>query len=223
MTLGFSKLADDASAGVDALGGAPDVDDLNRQFARELHDQVAEPLVSLLFQVREIRAGLQAGPPSPEDLAALEDSVRSVLKRTRQLITDRREGGRQLHVFAQALEDDLPVPPGRQLRIQVAPGWPREIDRWVGFNLLRIVQQAVSNAWRHGQARTVDVVVGLGLSGDAVITVLDDGIGIADSPSGYGMAGMRERALIVGGTVRHEPGSTGGTRVEVRIPVEELH
>ena len=62
----------------------------------------------------------------------------------------------------------------------------------------------------------------LGLADDAIVVVLDDGIGLQDSTRGFGMIGMEERAVILGGTFTAQTRGTGGTRVEVRIPVAHL-
>src|SRR5436309_2899502 len=90
------------------------------------------------------------------------------------------------------------------------------------FIVLRIVEQAVVHATRHGRATSIDVILDVGPADDAVVVVLDDGTGIDDASSGFGVLGMQERAAILGGTFSATPRATGGTRVEVRVPVERL-
>ena len=222
MALGISELVDDLSNGMVALGPPSSTEELQLHFAREVHDEVAQPLINLILQIRALRAAHQGEEPFGGELAVVEDSVRQVLRRTRGMVVDLRERADIRLRFAEALVRELPTPAGRNLRVQASSRWPAEINGWAAFNLLRIVQQAVVNAWRHGQARAIEVMLDLGLADDAIVIVLDDGIGLQDSTRGFGMIGMEERAVILGGTFTAQTRGRGGTRVEVRIPVAYL-
>jgi signal transduction histidine kinase len=84
----------------------------------------------------------------------------------------------------------------------------------------RIVQEALTNVVRHAHATTVTVDVRRA-DGALHIEVRDDGRGTAGpAGTGLGLAGMRERAALVGGTVAAGPGPDGGFRVSARLPVE---
>ena len=95
--------------------------------------------------------------------------------------------------------------------------------------LYRIVQEALNNVVRHSRAERA--VIRLARRDEGVECVIeDDGIGIKRSPGrggkrsdGLGLRGMRERAAALGGVVEIGPAERGGTRVEVRIPVEVTH
>jgi signal transduction histidine kinase len=187
--------------------------------ARELHDEVAQPLIDVLLQVRELRTV----PLRADDLTSLEESLRRILRQVREMMLDFRERGDLRLSFVENLKAEIPVPKGRELKVSVSTRWPAEINGWAAFNLLRIVQQAVANAWRHGRAHTVKVVLDLGLADDAIVVVVDDGVGIDGVASyGFGITGMEERATILGGTFSARPANAGGTRVEVRVPVTRL-
>ena len=73
---------------------------------------------------------------------------------------------------------------------------------------------------RHAQARQADVSL-VAADGWATLTVSDDGAGLPDgaSSSGSGIAGMRERALLVDGRLDVSPGEQGGTVVRLRVPL----
>ena len=96
----------------------------------------------------------------------------------------------------------------------------------VEYNLLRIAQEAVTNAVKHSAARTIEVT--LECSPRAIrLTVRDDGVGFA-APAGpggrlghYGLIGMNERATQIGGelSIESEPGQ--GTTVSLRVPMPE--
>jgi signal transduction histidine kinase len=81
----------------------------------------------------------------------------------------------------------------------------------------RIVQEALTNALEHGRATSATVAIGLE-NGVLVVEVCDDGKG---PPSGYrpgrGLIGMRERAEMFGGTLRHGPADGRGFRVRAEL------
>jgi len=214
LALGFSNhpgVESDGHAHVDFTT----VEELRRHIARELHDQVAQPLIGLLLQIREEKA-------TNGGLAGIEESTRAILRQVRELMIDLREKADLRINLPRALDEEVPVPSGRHLSIQVTSRWPREVNGWAAFNLLRIVQQAVANGWRHGRANRIDVVLDVGPTSEAVVVVVDDGVGIEDAPYGFGMAGMQERAAILGGTLTAAQREAGGTRVEVRFPEGRL-
>ena len=88
----------------------------------------------------------------------------------------------------------------------------------------RVAQEALSNAVRHSDA--AHVKVGLRREGDRVVlSVADDGRGFTfdQAIDGLGIAGMRERALLVGGEFQIESRPAIGTRVRLLVPIEERY
>ena len=86
----------------------------------------------------------------------------------------------------------------------------------------RIVQEALTNVVRHAGARTCVVRLACPTQAEAALHLLieDDGRGLpADPRAGVGLTSMRERAVELGGTCAITSGSTGGTRVEVVLPL----
>lgn len=183
---------------------------------RDLHDGLGGRLVSALSQL-EHRADADA------DTAAI---LRDALAEMRMVID--------------SLDPDLADLPSllANVRERVEPALERsglrlawEIEDVPGaqplgaeqlLDVLRIVQEAITNAVRHARARTIRVRLGsFGAPGEAPgieITVDDDGIGIAPAaPAGRGLANMRRRAAALGGYLdvdALEP----GTRVRLRLP-----
>jgi signal transduction histidine kinase len=107
---------------------------------------------------------------------------------------------------------------GLRVTLEVAPGvepLPNSLD----LTVHRIVQEALTNALKHGQARAASVVV---RRADAAldVEVRDDGRGAAAGyAQGRGLLGMRERAALFGGSVEHGSSERQGFRVHVRLPV----
>jgi signal transduction histidine kinase len=198
-------------------------DDLPAHIARELHDQVAQPLIALVLEIYELRTQ----PGLDESVAAqvlhVEDSARRVLRQTREMLIDLRGPGDLRLNFVQVLRSELArggsgVVPG----IHATSRWPKRINGWAAFNLLRIAQESIANAVRHGRARKIDVFLDTNAKQEAVMVVIDDGVRSPDAPSGLGMVGMTERAVILGGTFSSSLRESGGTRVEVRVPAQRL-
>jgi signal transduction histidine kinase len=97
----------------------------------------------------------------------------------------------------------------------------------VGSALYRIAQEALTNVAKHAHAAQVSVIVSLG-DAETRLIIEDDGDGFdpdeaarrARAERRLGLAGMRERASLVGGEVRVESSAGGGTTLFVRIPTD---
>ena len=112
------------------------------------------------------------------------------------------------------------IDPRHEIVVQLDES-PDHLPGDVSIHLLRIVGEALTNARRHAGARRVELRVAM--RDEALIaSVTGDGHGIApDAVPGHGIAGMRERAELLGGelAVTERPG--GGTVVELRAPLFE--
>jgi two-component system, NarL family, sensor histidine kinase UhpB len=198
-------------------------DDLPAHVARELHDQVAQPLIALVLEIYELRTQTGLDASVAAQVQHIEDSARRVLRQTREMLIDLRGPGELRLNFVQVLRSELvrgasDVVPS----IHATSRWPKHINGWAAFNLLRIAQESTANAVRHGRARKIDVFLDTNAEQEAVMVVIDDGVRIPDASSGFGMVGMSERAVILGGTFSSAMRETGGTRVEVRVPAQRL-
>lgn len=227
MILGFPK----GDLGLDSVGStaahwSASVAQLEQHMARELHDQVAQPLITLLLDVYELRSQARSPESMAYELARIEESVRRVLRQTRETVIDLRgQSGIRLN-FVQVVRNELGRRADSAMRYEatlwVSPRWPGQINGWAAFNLLRIVQESVANASRHGRARKIEIILDVRDADLAVLQVLDDGLGIEDAAVGFGMAGMEERALILGGRFEALPRPGGGTVIEVSFPLHRL-
>jgi signal transduction histidine kinase len=109
------------------------------------------------------------------------------------------------------------------LRVVVRREGPAtELPAGVDLSAYRIVQEALTNTVRHARATRAEVTIRY--SPDAVeLDVRDDGRATssgAANGSGHGLAGMRERAALLGGTLDAGPLPGGGYRVHARLPLE---
>jgi two-component system sensor histidine kinase UhpB len=84
----------------------------------------------------------------------------------------------------------------------------------------RVAQEALTNVARHAAADRVSVELTQTPRGDAVLLrITDDGRGVDGRAEGAGMRGMRERAMLVDGTLTVTPHQEGGTELQLFVPV----
>ncbi|MDX6624424.1 MAG: two-component system, NarL family, sensor histidine kinase UhpB [Solirubrobacterales bacterium] len=189
--------------------------------ARDLHDEVNQSLTGLLLRLEAAREG---APPELE--AELEETKALANQAMNELLSL----ARQLRPTAL---DDLGLAAAvagqvEQLRrgeIEVrfeAEGDFSDLGDDAQLVVYRVAQEALSNATRHSGATSVGVRLGRDAGGGVELEVADDGRGFAfdEAERGLGIAGMRERALLVGGelTIESRPGE--GTTVRLTLPGE---
>jgi two-component system sensor histidine kinase UhpB len=189
--------------------------------ARDLHDEVNQSLTGLLLRLEAAR---EAAPPELE--AALAETKALANQAMRELLSLARQ------LRPTALDDlGLAAAVAGQVE-QLAQG---EIEAGIEVDgdfsdlgddaqlvVYRVAQEGLSNAARHSGAGRVEVRLRRLDSGGVELTVSDDGRGFAfdESEGGLGIAGMRERALLIGGelTIESRPGR--GTTVQLVVPGE---
>jgi signal transduction histidine kinase len=115
------------------------------------------------------------------------------------------------------VEHDRRGTPERKTALKIEKGFPEVLPAEVSVELLRVLQEALTNARRHSGARNIEVR--LGTEGRAVVAeVVDDGRGFdpGSRRTGIGLSAMRERVEALGGefAVQSSPGE--GTKVTVR-------
>jgi signal transduction histidine kinase len=193
------------------------------RIARELHDTLAQSVGAIAFRLEDARLN------EDELRGAARQSVEVAWQIARRTVTEARVAIRQLRERAAAperlpdalrrviAEADAAVP----IALDIAGG-PRELGDRVELALLRIGQEAITNAARHARARRIDVSLRYA-DGAVELCVADDGAGVSSVPgpeSGhFGIAGMRERVAEVGGTLDIGSVEGRGTKVSVRVPV----
>ena len=109
--------------------------------------------------------------------------------------------------------------PGGRLRVDLElDGELDALPPAVDAAVYRIVQESVTNAMRHAVDATEVVVRITGEPHRVQVTVRDDGARAGRGRDGYGLAGLRERAALLGGELRAEPGTDRGWHVEAELP-----
>jgi PAS domain S-box-containing protein len=193
-----------------------------RRIARDLHDIVLQDLSGALQSLRLIHLQLSSSGPEV-DLTEELEALRRASSGLRSAVYDlRHEKERPFVESVESLvELNRQATPERKLRLVVEEGFVGRLSNEVSVELLRVLQEALTNARRHSGARNVEVRLGTE-DGEILLEVSDDGRGFdvtSVRAGGVGLSAMRERIEGLGGTfaVCGRPGE--GTRVVVSIPL----
>lgn len=196
------------------------------RIARELHDTLIQSVTGLTLHVRAATNGLPQGTVLRERLEiALSRATELMVQgrdRVTELRTHARPGVALSTVLTEVCRELRQAFPGLQVALELK-GAPRAINAPVAEEAEFIAREALSNALRHADARSISVQ--LHFDRDALrMGVRDDGHGIEDGgstepgrPGHYGLSGMRERAALIGAQLRLHS-SPQGTEVELAVP-----
>lgn len=195
------------------------------RLAREIHDTVAQDLNAVSMQLELARNAAAAGEQGGAGryLAIAHQLVRKCLAEARESIWDMRSHILERSDLARALETvarQLMAGQACEVRTRVT-GRARRLAPVIENNLLRIGQEAVSNALKHAAPSRLEITLDYGE--DRVrLAVRDDGPGIdpaAADPNRahFGLKGLQERVAQINGELRIGRDPAGGTRVEVEV------
>ena len=196
------------------------------KIARELHDVVAHhmSLIAVRAETAPYRLAGLSGPVTAE-FGALSEAAREALTDMRRLLGVLRNDEPAARAPQPQLSD-LPVliDAAREAGVPVeltAPPALGQVPAGVGVCAYRIVQESLSNASRHAPGAAVTVSVGQEAS--AVLLQVANGPGhqLADDNPGpcHGLAGMRERVALLGGSLTAGPAPGGGFVVSAILPI----
>jgi signal transduction histidine kinase len=191
------------------------------RLAREIHDGLGHHLTALNVQLQAAARLLNRDPErAAQALAICREEAQAALNEVRQSVAVMRHApvnGRPLpEVIAKLVADFKRVSP---LHVQfVVEGEIGELPLTVAMALYRAVQEGLTNAQKHGQGTTVTVRL-IGEVGQVRLEVVNDGPPAPPvAETGFGLAGLRERAARLGGTLYAEPLPAGGFRLAMVVP-----
>ena len=101
----------------------------------------------------------------------------------------------------------------------VVTGAIRPLTPQADLTLYRAAQEALTNIGKHARATRVNLTLDYSDRQTISLKVEDDGCGSADSQGGFGLLGVRERAQLLGGTMRVSTATGQGFTLEVELPV----
>ena len=202
------------------------------RIARELHDVVAHNVSVIVVQADGAGYAIDSDPEEARRAVHnIAKTGREALAEMRRLVGVLRDRGDVPGAEGADATDYMPQPGLAQLEDLVrgagvpvlfqVDGVPGELPEGQQLAVYRVVQEALTNALKHG-GPDVRALVELRYGGpDLVVRVTDDGRGAAAPrvPGGHGLVGMRERVAMYGGAISAAPRSGGGFEVLARLPM----
>jgi signal transduction histidine kinase len=197
------------------------------RLARELHDDIVQNLAVLKIEITQARQS--AAARSPELQERLE-RARSIADRTMKTLRS------TMLLLRPSLLDDLGLVPALQWLVEdfqqrtgvrcrlFDEGIEDALPEGVKTAVFRVVQEALHNAEKHAQPKSVEVRITQG-DNEILASVSDDGAGFKVETAGngsqkaqFGLIGMRERATALGGRLHIESAPGAGSTITLKVP-----
>jgi len=206
------------------------------RIARELHDTLLQSFHGVLLRLTVLSQVLRERPMEAQQALDITiDQAAEAIAEGREAVQGLRESTVQRNDLAQALNalgEELAANPanGRSAAFRVTvEGEPRDLHPILRDEIYRIAAEALRNAFRHAQARQIEVEIRY-YEEQFRLRVRDDGKGMdpavlaKQSRAGhYGLSGMRERARLVGGNLTVWSEVDAGAEVEFTVPAADAY
>jgi len=211
---------------------------LNERFLRrlssDLHDGMGQDLTLALMRIEAFRDGgpgdselLTEGVPSSTDVDIIQSALNSAVEELRATTDGLRlpelEEFEIVEVARRAIRA-FESKSGLQVELEAEPieqGWPMPLK----ITLYRVIQESLANSYRHSNGANRKVKLWEN-GGRLLVQISDDGEGfdldLAAKSGGLGLAGMRERVELLGGTFEIEANLGQGTTVSCSLPLTEM-
>ncbi|QDT36643.1 sensor histidine kinase [Stratiformator vulcanicus] len=200
------------------------------RIARELHDSLEQDLSGVAIQLDGLKSRIG---PTEESVVKSLDLARAMVRHsrseTKRAVWDLRTVALEDGDLANAIERLLTwgvQESSHEISVKT-DGEPYPLPGPVKANLLRIAQEATTNALKHGRARHVKII--LDYVDNAIrLKIEDDGSGFDSNQASrsripnFGLVGMRERAVRLGGTLDIVSEQGNGTTIEVIVPKDRF-
>ncbi len=208
-----------------------------KEIARELHDEFGPYLFALRAHISSLMRIAEAREPDVASLrkhgSAIWEQVNALQQFNRRVLEKLRPVGLAELGLHEALDALLRLwreaHPAVVIETAISSSLG-ELGETADLTIYRIVQEALTNVFRHADATRVDVIIEpadlpstalRGGRGSVLVRVCDNGSGLLrDHKLGHGLFGMRERVMALGGTVTVASGD-GGVTVEAVVPRDE--
>jgi signal transduction histidine kinase len=198
-----------------------------KRIARDLHDQLGQQLTALRLKLTAMRAEFEKGKAGPASIERLQEiaeqidsSVTFIASQLRPIALDELGLQETLRMYVKEWSRRFEVPADFHSNVASKHHLSSEVET----HLYRIAQEALNNTIKHSGASEVAVALEQSKKG-VVLVIEDNGCGFDPSSPprrmhghGFGLAGMAERANLIGAELEIESKRGRGTTVYVRIP-----
>ncbi|MDI9849260.1 sensor histidine kinase [Rhodoblastus sp. 17X3] len=196
-----------------------------KKIAHELHDEIGPYLFALRANATVLEAGVREAGLEPlqrrvaairEQIEALQGHNKRILRQLRPPALDELGLCEALKILVEGWRE---TEPGVDVELCLPEAFDLP-DEKESLALYRLVQEALTNIFRHSRATHASVVLSrVATPPEIRLRVQDDGVGIApQQPAGLGLAGMRERVRGLGGRLSFGMAPGGGGLIEAAIP-----
>lgn len=196
-----------------------------QRLARDLHDTVKQKAFALSLQLSAARDSANA-VARQQCLQEAQSLVAEIQHELAELLQDMRSAASQMWDVAPQVDlvpallqrlEDFQRRSGLDCERVLPPALPLSAE--MADAALRVLDEALSNVWRHAAASRIEISLRAEAEVDAwVLSIEDDGRGIGDlTPTGMGLNNMRERARAVGADFECSSTPGAGTRLQLRL------
>lgn len=201
-----------------------------KHLARELHDQVIQDLLGTNYQIEAL-----AGAADSElsgSLKEIRTNIRNMVDDLRRICGDLRPptiDSLGLGAAVNSFVRDWTNRTGIEVILKINSDLPR-LPEAIELSVFRIVQEGLSNIWRHAEASTATVSLEPTSPRTMLLTIQDDGVGLAadfdlgemSAEGHYGVLGISERVALLGGRLQLQNRPEGGAVLQAEIPHPRL-
>ena len=189
------------------------------RLAREIHDTLGHALTGIAAGLDACIMTVDAAPDfAKQQLVKIRDTAQRGLTDVRRSIKNLRPDDLEKLPFKEAImhmATGFTATSGMDISFSIV-GWPSELRDDQQEVIYRVMQESLTNAYRHGHASRVNITIG-GEDNHLRIVIADNGQGCDDLTPGFGLRHMRERLELLHGTLNYW--SDGGFIIEVVIPL----
>ncbi len=208
-------------------------EEARKKLARDLHDGPTQDVAAIAMRMSIIQKLLERSPEEvPHELRKIEDLARKTTKEIRHMLFTLRPlvlENQGLTAALGQLADKSKESYDQPVTIRVGQNVERVLDTHQQGVIFYIIEEAVGNARKHAKASMVTVNV-YKQEDVVLVNISDNGVGFdtteaekkaMDRGGHLGMINLRERAEILGGTLRMESASGKGTSITVVVPIKD--
>jgi signal transduction histidine kinase/ligand-binding sensor domain-containing protein len=192
------------------------------RIARELHDGLMQGFAGITMEMQALLTRLPEESPERESLDEIIGDAGNCLREARRSIAGLRGASSGLAASIEQAAKQLTQTQDVRLELHLG-STVRPLSTETEYNLLRIAQEALTNALKHSAATSVEVTL-QGTSDEVRLIICDDGVGFAEPEASletlghFGLLGMRERARQIGAKFHVQSRLGHGTTVCVVLP-----
>ena len=200
------------------------------RIARELHDTLLQGVQGLVLRFQVATEEVPASEPARQMLEHSLNRADQVLNEGRERVLNLRMNSPESGELASAFEEfgeSLADSSAAKFSVTVKDA-SRQLHPIVREEIERIGREAITNAFRHAEARTIEVEISCGRA-EFQLRICDDGRGIQAQtfqygrPGHWGLPGMRERSEQIGASLKIGSRPGGGTEVKLTLPARTAY